>query len=97
MHSSGSDDHSTNPLGASEHYAERIDARGLRCPMPLLRAKQALNRVAPGSLVQVLATDAGAARDFPSFAQLSGHELLRQVKHGSEFEFVLKKREESSP
>lgn len=79
-------------------FAEQVDARGLRCPMPLLKAKQALNRVPAGSLVQVLATDAGAARDFPAFTTLSGHTLLRHIEAGNgEFEFVIRKREESSP
>lgn len=76
--------------------AERIDARGLRCPMPLLKAKQALNRICPGELVQVFATDAGAARDFPAFATLSGHELLRHASsEDGIIEFVIKKRKES--
>lgn len=79
-------------------FAEQVDARGMRCPMPLLKAKQALNRVPAGGLVQVLATDAGAARDFPAFTALSGHTLLRQVEAGNgELEFVIRKREESSP
>lgn len=76
-------------------FAERIDARDLRCPMPLLKAKQALSRVRAGDLVQVLATDAGAARDFPAFAALSGHILLRYVECDSGvLEFIIKKREE---
>lgn len=83
--------------GGEYAVAERIDARGLRCPMPLLKAKQALNRVSPGELVQVFATDAGAARDFPAFANLSGHELLRHMTNeDGVMEFVIKKRKESS-
>lgn len=76
--------------------AERVDARGLRCPMPLLRAKQALNRVNAGDLVHVLATDAGAARDFPAFARLSGHALLQQVCEDGVYKFMIQKRQESN-
>lgn len=76
--------------------AEQVDARGLRCPMPLLKAKQALNRAPAGGLVQVLATDAGAERDFPVFTRLSGHKLVRRVKkEGGVLEFIIKKREET--
>jgi len=49
-----------------------VDARELRCPLPLLRAKQALRNVAVGELVRVLATDVGSLKDFVSFAQLTG-------------------------
>lgn len=77
-------------------FAEQIDARGLRCPMPLLKAKQALNRAPAGGLVRVLATDAGAARDFPVFVTLSGHLLVRHVKReGGVLEFIIKKRKET--
>lgn len=77
-------------------FSERVDARGLRCPMPLLKAKQALNRASPGELIQVFATDAGADRDFPAFAKLSGHELIRHItRESGMIEFIIKKREES--
>lgn len=76
-------------------FVEQIDARGLCCPMPLLRAKQALNRIAAGDCVRVLATDAGAARDFPAFTRLSGHTLVRQVYEGGVYEFIIQKRQES--
>lgn len=59
-------------------YDEKMDARGLSCPMPLLRAKLALNGMAAGKVLQVLATDAGSQRDIASFCQLAGHQLLHQ-------------------
>jgi tRNA 2-thiouridine synthesizing protein A len=59
-------------------YNEEVDARGLSCPMPLLKAKLALNGMAPGQVLQVLATDAGSQRDIASFCQLAGHQLLYQ-------------------
>lgn len=59
-------------------YDEQVDARGLSCPMPLLKAKLALNGLQPGQLLQVLATDAGSQRDIASFCQLAGHHLQHE-------------------
>ena len=53
-----------------------LDARGLDCPMPLLKAKRALNAMEVGQRLRVLATDQGSVRDFKVFAQQSGHALL---------------------
>ena len=53
-----------------------LDARDLQCPMPLLKAKRALNAMAPGEQLQVLATDQGSVRDFQVFCQQSGNLLL---------------------
>ena len=53
-----------------------LDATGLDCPMPLLQAKRALNAMAPGERLRVLATDQGSVRDFRVFAEQSGHRLL---------------------
>lgn len=59
-------------------YDEQVDAQGLACPMPLLKAKLALNGMQAGQVLQVLATDAGSQRDIASFCQLAGHQLLHQ-------------------
>ena len=55
-----------------------LDAVGLACPMPLLKAKLELNRLARGQVLMVTATDPGSQRDFRSFAKLAGHTLLRE-------------------
>ena len=55
-----------------------LDAAGLQCPMPLLKAKLELNRLASGQILKVTATDPGSQRDFRSFAKLAGHTLLRE-------------------
>ncbi|HSG02088.1 MAG TPA: sulfurtransferase TusA family protein [Marinobacterium sp.] len=62
---------------------ERLDACGLACPLPLLKAKQALNRLEPGQVLEVRATDAGSVRDFRAYADLSAHELIstEEVDH----------------
>ncbi len=56
--------------------ALELDARGLDCPMPLLKAKRALNTMAPGERLRIFATDQGSVRDFRVFAEQSGHQLL---------------------
>ncbi|MFT6915633.1 MAG: tRNA 2-thiouridine synthesizing protein A [Motiliproteus sp.] len=62
----------------------RVDARGLSCPLPLLKAKQALNRLQPGEVLQVLATDAGSVRDFKAFTDQSGDLLLYSSEESGE-------------
>lgn len=52
-----------------------LDVKGLRCPMPLLKAKQALNRMQPGQRLQVEATDPGSVADFQTFCRQTGHQL----------------------
>lgn len=71
---------------------ERVDARHLDCPLPLLKAKQALNRMASGAVLEVLATDAGSQRDFAVFARQSGNRLLDESEQGGEFRYVLQKK-----
>lgn len=71
--------------------AREVDARQLRCPLPLLRAKQALRDLAPGEALRVRATDAGSVRDFKSFAELSGHQLLHQSEEAGVYTHILVK------
>lgn len=68
-----------------------LDVRGLDCPLPLLKAKQALNRMQSGECLHVLATDPGSVRDFQVFAQQSGHRLLDSGQRGDEFFYRLRK------
>lgn len=73
------------------HADLELDARGLNCPLPLLKAKQALNTLASGQVLSVAATDAGSWRDFQRFAELSGHELLHADTLDDEFHYWLRK------
>ncbi|MDB9894485.1 MAG: sulfurtransferase TusA family protein [Reinekea forsetii] len=70
-----------------------IDARALRCPMPLLKLKQALANVTLGDQVQLGATDAGAWRDIPAFVALTQHRLIEKSQTTDEFWFVVEKGE----
>ena len=73
------------------HIDQVLDASGLNCPLPLLRAKKTLAGMSAGQLVKILATDPGAARDFEVFAKQTGHELLESGEEDGKFKFILRK------
>ena len=68
-----------------------LDARGLPCPLPLLKAKQALARLEPGQLLEVMATDAGSWRDFETFIEQSIHEMPARAERGDVFHYWIRK------
>lgn len=70
-----------------------IDVRGFVCPLPLLRTKKALLKMAAGQIVKVFATDPAAELDFRVFAELSGNRLLKTDREGDTFIFWLQKKE----
>ena len=70
---------------------QEIDAKGLACPMPLLKAKLALNALESGDTLKVHATDAGSVKDFKTFADLSGHRLLSSEESDGVYSYVLQK------
>lgn len=76
---------------APEICDAELDARGLNCPLPLLKAKMELNRLASGAVLKVLATDAGSQRDFQSFSRLSGHQLLHEQAEAGVYTYWLRK------
>ena len=69
-----------------------LDATGLVCPMPLLKAKRALNAMHVGQRLRVLATDQGSVRDFQVFAEQSGHCLLDSAEANGVYMYLLEKR-----
>ena len=68
-----------------------VDARGHRCPMPLLMAKRGLNTLEVGQVLKLLSTDPGSAKDFQIFARQSGNEILTSEEIGEEFHFLIRK------
>ncbi len=76
----------------SENSVQEVDARGLDCPLPLLKAKQALNKLSSGERLRVLATDAGSVRDFRVFAEQSGHQLLESSERDGVYSYLLQKQ-----
>ncbi|NIM42767.1 MAG: hypothetical protein GTN84_05160 [Hydrogenophaga sp.] len=69
-----------------------LDARGLNCPLPILKAKKALAEMHSGQTLKVVATDAGSVRDFQAFAKQTGNMLVHQETVGGDFVSVLKRR-----
>ena len=72
-------------------FDAELDARGLNCPLPILRAKKAINDLGPGQVLKVVATDPGSVKDFEAFCKQTGHELLASEEAGGEFIFRIKK------
>lgn len=70
---------------------ERLDASGLTCPLPLLKAKQALNGMMAGQVLEVVCTDPGSVRDFKVFSEQSGNELLKSEEAEGTYTHWLRK------
>lgn len=73
-------------------FAKDLDARGLNCPLPILKTKKALAEMASGEVLRVLATDPGSVRDFQAFAKQTGNELLSQSQEETVFTFFMKRK-----
>ena len=71
---------------------KEVDARGLNCPLPILKAKKALAELQSGDVLKVVATDPGSIRDFQAFSRQSGNELIEQATAGDEFIHYLRRR-----
>ncbi len=69
-----------------------LDARGLNCPLPILRAKKALNDMQGGQTLSIIATDPGSVKDFEAFAKQTGNELMESREEGGEFHYLIKKK-----
>jgi TusA-related sulfurtransferase len=72
--------------------SQHVDARGLSCPMPIVKTAQAIKTVASGELIEVLATDAGSVKDFAAWSRTTGHELVEQSADGGVYRFVLRRK-----
>ena len=71
---------------------KELDARGLNCPLPILKAKKALTEMLSGEVLKVVATDPGSVRDFQAFARQTGNELVDQTSDDKEFVHYLRRR-----
>ena len=70
----------------------QVDARGLSCPMPIVRTAQAIRPLPAGSLLEVLATDPGSQKDFAAWCRTTGNELLEQTASGGIYRFVIRRK-----
>jgi tRNA 2-thiouridine synthesizing protein A len=68
-----------------------LDAKGLNCPLPILKARKALKEVPDGGILEILATDPGAVADFQAFCRQTGNELLEHSEDGDVYRFLIKK------
>jgi len=72
-------------------FTEELDASGLTCPLPIIRAKKALTKLESGDVLKIISTDPGSVKDFESFAKQTGNELLESSTDDDSFVFRLKK------
>ena len=72
--------------------AERVDARGLSCPLPIVRTAQALKRIVPGQLLEVLATDAGSVKDFAAWSKATGNALVESSADAGVYRFIVRRK-----
>ncbi len=71
---------------------QQVDARGLNCPMPIVKTAQAVKALASGQTVEVLATDPGSVKDFAAWSKTTGNEMVEQTSDAGVFRFVLRKK-----
>ncbi len=82
----------SNPPADSMHFDAELDARGLNCPLPILRTKKKLSELTSGQVLKIEATDPSSVKDFQMFAKQTGHQLLAHTSERKEFTFFLQKK-----
>jgi tRNA 2-thiouridine synthesizing protein A len=70
----------------------KVDARGLSCPMPIVKTAQAIKPLVTGALIEVLATDPGSTKDFAAWCRSTGNDLVEQTTAGAVFRFVIRRK-----
>lgn len=73
------------------NFDQELDATGLNCPLPILRAKKALGGMSSGQVLHIIATDPGSVKDFEAFAKQTGNALMESKEEGGKFKFLIKK------
>ncbi len=73
-------------------FHKELDARGLNCPLPILKTKKALSDMVSGQVLRVTATDPGSVRDFQAFAKQTGNELVEMADENKEFVFFMRRK-----
>jgi len=73
-------------------FNRELDARGLSCPLPILKTKKALNELSSGQVLKIVATDPGSVKDMQAFSNQTGHPLLASIEENKAFVFYLRKR-----
>ena len=70
---------------------QMVDARGLSCPMPIVKTAQAIKPLPSGAVVELLATDAGSIKDIAAWCRATGNELVEQTSDGAVYRFVIRR------
>jgi tRNA 2-thiouridine synthesizing protein A len=73
------------------NFDQELDASGLNCPLPILRAKKAITALTSGQVLRIVATDPGSVKDFEAFCKQTGNELIESGEEGGKFVFLIKK------
>ena len=76
---------------SSTVVAKILDVKGVLCPIPVLKAKQAISQVAPGAVLEIIATDPAAKEDIPAWARRAGHDLLSMQEENDTIKFYVKR------
>jgi tRNA 2-thiouridine synthesizing protein A len=76
----------------TEPIALTVDAKGLSCPMPIVKTAQAIKQIASGALIEVLATDPGSTKDFEAWSKSTGNAMVESSVDGGVYRFVLRKK-----
>ena len=71
---------------------QKVDARGLSCPMPIVKIAQAVKPLPSGAVVELLATDGGSIKDVAAWCRTTGHELIEQTSDGAVYHFVIRRK-----
>ncbi|VFN04300.1 MAG: tRNA 2-thiouridine synthesizing protein A [Candidatus Kentron sp. G] len=72
-------------------FDQELDASGLNCPLPILRAKKTLNGMESGKVLRIIATDPGSVKDFDAFSKQTGNELISSGEEGGKYIFLIRK------
>jgi tRNA 2-thiouridine synthesizing protein A len=73
-------------------FDKELDARGLSCPLPILKTKKSLNELASGQVLKILATDPGSVKDMQAFANQTGHALISSAEADNTYTFLIRKK-----
>ena len=74
------------------NFDKELDARGLSCPLPILKTKKSLNGMASGQILKIISTDSGAVKDMQAFASQTGNTLVSQTEENNEYIFFMQKK-----
>ncbi|MDA8192795.1 MAG: sulfurtransferase TusA family protein [Thermaerobacter sp.] len=78
-------------MNSTDPVALTLDARGLSCPLPVIRAKRGIAAIGVGEVIEILTTDPGSVADFRAWTRSTGHDLIAVVEEGPPFKFLIRR------